>query len=216
MRRTAWLPVVGALVVATLTGCTDSGSSTGSGATGAPAAASTQATAGSAAPSAKAPATGKASATSARIVRDPRAAMPVITPGRVGTIGYGAPSAKDKQRFAAVSKASAHVITSSAIHSLTVAGRDVGAVAVYTTKRGVAKSTTFQDQYVVQLLNAVTASKSAPRFVRTKDGVMALTTGAPAVAAWFKDDQLTLVYRDGNSPNLAALAQGVRSAPLKQ
>jgi hypothetical protein len=218
MRSTACVRVLMPLVVgATLTGCTDPGSSTGPSAP--PSAAVTGATPPSASvtpPTTAAPGglpTAKPSSARPRTLKDPRAALPVITPGRVGTIGYGAPSAKDKQRFAAVTKYSGGVITSSTVHSLTVGGHDVGAVAVYTTRRGLAKSTAFQDQYVVQLLNAVTASTSGARFVRTKDGVMALTSGEPAVAAWFKDDAVTFVYREGMTPNLAALAQGVRSAP---
>lgn len=221
MVATRRVAVLGSLVaVVILTGCTGQGSPTPASTDGrSSSAAQTPAPStpgssgsGSSTPS-KVPLRAKATSIAPRAVGDPRASMPVVNPTPVGLIGYGTASARDRQRFAAVQVASASLITSSAVRTITVRGTDVGAVAVYGIKRGVAKSTTFQDQYAVQLLGAVTRSTSQPRFVRTRDGVMALSTGSPAVAAWFKDDQLTLVYRDAGTPELAALAQGVRSAP---
>lgn len=139
--------------------------------------------------------------------------MPVVDPTPVVQIGYGSASARDRRRFAAVQAASASLITSSTVRTITVRGKEVGVVGVYGIKRGAARSTTFQDQYAVQLLGAVTRSTSQPRFVRTRDGVMALSTGNASAAAWFEGDQLTLLYRAAGTPELAALAQGVRSAP---
>ena len=140
--------------------------------------------------------------------------MPVITPGTVGQIAYGPASASDEARFAPVTKASGGLLVSSTVSTVTVGGRDVGAVASYGTRRGAAKSPIFQDQYVVQLLNAVAGSASPPRFVRAKDKVMAFSTGPTAVAGWFDGDRVVLVYRQGGTPDLAALAHGVRSMPL--
>jgi hypothetical protein len=197
MVRTARLGAMCTLAVAVaLTGCTDSGSK-----------GSSSIRDGGSTPS---PST---AVTAPPTTSDPRKAMPVITPAEVGTIGYGTASAKDKQRFRAVKKASANLITSSSVSTLTVAGHDVGAVAVYSTKPGVANSTMFQDQYVVQLLNVVASSKSPPRFVRARGKVMALSTGSTAMAAWFEGDRVILVYRDSKTPDLAALAQGVRATP---
>lgn len=139
--------------------------------------------------------------------------MPVITPAKLGAIGYGPPSAKDRERFAPARKASGGLLVSSSVKTLMVSGRDVGGVAVYSTKPGVAKSSVFQDQYVVQLINAVTGSKSAPRFVKADGQVMALSTGGPAVAGWFEGDRVVLVYRQAKTPDLAALAFGVQSTP---
>ena len=139
--------------------------------------------------------------------------MPAITPAKLGGIAYGPPSAKDRQRFAPAREASGGLLVSSSVKTLTVSGRDVGGVAVYTTKKGVAKSPVFQDQYVVQLINAVTGSKSAPRFVKADGQVMALSTGSKAVAGWFEGNQVVLVYRQAKTPDLAALAFGVHSTP---
>ncbi|WP_406832171.1 hypothetical protein ABEG17_04920 [Pedococcus sp. KACC 23699] len=214
-RRAVLGPLAAAVI---LTGCTGPGSPTpASTGGGSPSAASTPgaSTPGSSRSGSSTPAQGRAGATASpvapRAVTDPRAAMPVISPNPVGQIGYGTASVGDRRHFVAVTGASAGMITSSAVRTVTVNGTDVGAVAVYRIKRGAAASTTFQDQYAVQLLGAVARSK--PRFVRTRSGVMALSTGKASVAAWFKDDQLTLVYRDAGTPELAALAQGVRSAP---
>ena len=139
--------------------------------------------------------------------------MPVITPAKLGGIGYGPASTKDRERFAPARKASGGLLVSSSVKTLTVSGRDVGGVAVYSTKPGVAKGAVFQDQYVVQLINAVTGSKSAPRFVKADGQVMALSTGGPAVAGWFEGDRVVLVYRQAKTPDLAALAFGVQSTP---
>jgi len=145
---------------------------------------------------------------------DPRAAMPVITPKSVGTVAYAPASAQDKARFTPVRKASGGLITKGSVTSVTVSGRDVGAVAVYGTKQGLAKSPMFQDQYVVQLMNAVAGADASPRFVRSQGKVVALSTGAQAVAGWFDGDRVVLVFRAAKSPDLAALAHGVRSTPV--
>jgi hypothetical protein len=102
---------------------------------------------------------------------------------------------------------------SSAVSGLSVGGRNVGAVAVYGTKPGMAKSEIFQDQYVTQLINAVTKEKTSPRFVQVHGQVFALSTGSVAVAGWFEGDQVVLVYRQRPTPELAALAVGVRATP---
>ena len=150
----------------------------------------------------------------ARPTTDPRKAMPVITPGTVGQIGYGPASAKDRARFARALEASGGLLVSKSVSTLTVSGRDVGGVAVYSTKKSLAKSPMFQDQYVVQLINAITRSKSGPRFVKAEGQVMALSTGGAAVAGWFEGNRIVLVYRQAKSPDLAALAFGVKSTPI--
>ena len=87
-------------------------------------------------------------------------------------------------------------------------------MVVYSTKPGLAKSPMFQDQYVVQLINAVTGSSSAPRFVRAGGQVLALSAGpAGAVAGWFQGDKVLLLYRQGRTPDLTGLALAVRAAP---
>jgi hypothetical protein len=150
----------------------------------------------------------------ARPTTDPRKAMPVIAPGTVGQIGYGPPSAKDRARFARALKASGGLLVSKSVSTLTVSGRDVGGVAVYSTQKSLANSPVFQDQYVVQLITAVTGSKSAPRFVKAEGQVMALSTGGAAVAGWFEGNRVVLVYRQTTTPDLADLAFGVKWTPL--
>jgi hypothetical protein len=140
--------------------------------------------------------------------------MPVITPGTVGQIGYGPASATDRARFARALKASGGLVVSKSVSTLTVSGRDVGGVAVYSTRKSLAKSPVFQDQYVVQLINAVTRSKSAPRFVKADGQVMALSTGGAAVAGWFEGNRVVLVYRQEKTPDLADLAFSVKSTSL--
>jgi hypothetical protein len=139
--------------------------------------------------------------------------MPVISPATVSQISYAPGSATDTARFKAVHKASAGLLVSSSVKSLNVAGRDVGSVAVYGTKPGLAKSTMFQDQYVVQLINAVAGVKSSPAFVRAHGQVIALSTGKVAVAGWFDGSKVVLLYRAGTTPDLAALAVSVRATP---
>ena len=164
--------------------------------------------------SAKSDATTSAAPGVTRPTADARKAMPVITPGTVGQIGYGPASDMDRARLARALKASGGLLVSKAVNTLTVSGRDVGGVAVYNTKKSVAKSPLFQDQYVVQLINAVTRSKSAPRFVRANGQVMALSTGGAAVAGWFEGNRVVLVYRQTKTPDLADLAFGVKATPL--
>jgi hypothetical protein len=144
---------------------------------------------------------------------DARKAMPAVTPTAVTGVSYAPPSVAARARFAPVLKASGGVLSSSSVKTLKVSGGDVGGVAVYGTKPGLAKSQTFQDQYVVQLINAVAGQHSSPRFVRANGQVMALSTGPSAVAGWFEGDHVVLVYRAGPTPDLAALALGVRNAP---
>jgi hypothetical protein len=165
--------------------------------------------------SAKSEATTSAAPGVARPTTDARKALPVITPGAVGQIGYGPASDMDRARLARALKASGGLLVSKGVvNTLTVSGRDVGGVAVYSTKKSVAKSPVFQDQYVVQLINAVTRSKSAPRFVKADGQVMALSTGGTAVAGWFEGNRVVLVYRQTKTPDLAALAFGVKSTSL--
>jgi hypothetical protein len=121
----------------------------------------------------------------------------------------------DRAHFARALRASGGLLVSKAVNTLTVSGRDVGGVAVYSTKKSLAKSPVFQDQYVVQLINAVTRSKSAPRFVKADGQVMALSTGGTAVAGWFEGNRVVLVYRQTKTPDLADLAFGVKSTPLQ-
>lgn len=141
--------------------------------------------------------------------------MPRISPSPVAGLAYGAASAADRARFAAALKVSGGLLVSKSVHTLAVGGSDVGGVAVYATKAGATKSTTFQDQYVVQLVNAVTRSSSEPRFVKVGSQVMALSTGQKAVAGWVSGDRVVLVIRQGGRPDLAALAAAVNATPLK-
>jgi len=139
--------------------------------------------------------------------------MPRISPSPVAGLAYGAASAADRARFAAALKVSGGLLVSKSVHTLAVGGSDVGGVAVYATKAGATKSTTFQDQYVVQLVNAVAGPKASPRFFRAGSQVMALSTHGVPVAGWFQGDRLTLVYRTGSAPDLAVLAVGVSATP---
>ena len=143
----------------------------------------------------------------------PSKSMPVINPPAIGGIGYAPASQLGRTRLAPVHMASADLLVSYSVSTLTVLGRDVGAVGVYRTKSGMTRSTIFQQQYVVQLINAVTSQKTTPRIVQVDGSVMALSTGPIAVAGWFKGDQVVLVYRHATSPDLAALATGVRATP---
>ena len=127
-------------------------------------------------------------------------------------VGYAPASAAVSTRFAAAQKASGGLLASGSVKGLVLGGRDVGGVGVYAVKPGPAKSTTFQRQYVVQLVNAVAGSTSSPRFVRAGDQVLATSTGAKAVAGWFEGGKVVVVYRSAGAPDLTALAVAVHRA----
>jgi hypothetical protein len=143
---------------------------------------------------------------------DPRVGLPTVTPKAVTTISYAPAPSAAKARFASVLKASGGLVVSSKVSSVKLGGAVVGVVGVYATKPGLAKSSTFQDQYVVQLMQAVTKDKGTPRFVRVNGRVVALSNGAVPVAGWFEGDRVVLVYRQGRTPDLAGLALGVLRA----
>jgi hypothetical protein len=176
-------------------------------------------TSGKSSASGKASTSGKSSASgkgsTARKSSDPRQGLPVAKNAPVAAVGFGTASNSDRARFRAVDRASAGLVTSSSVRTLTVAGRDVGAVAVYDTKPGLGKSAIFQDQYLVQLMNSVTGTTWSPIFVRADGQVMAYSKGEPAVAGWFEKDRVTLVYRTAPTPDLVGLARAVRSTSVK-
>lgn len=202
-RMTARLAVAGAVLAASaLTACSGSGSS-GTLPSSASASSSTS-------PSGGDGATVQGSARSSGDA-DQRLTMPVITPTSVGDIAYRPASAADRALFAPALRASGGLLVASSVYALSVSGQDVGSVAFYTTKAGLSQSPTFQDQYVVQLINALAGTASPPRFVRVKGQPIALSTGPAAVAGWIDGDHVVLVHRQGRTPELAALAAGVRS-----
>jgi hypothetical protein len=208
-RAVARWGILVALTVMALCACTVSGASQ----TAPPASGSTATRSGSAAGSGTSTGSSPGSSPGARKTADPRASMPIISPSPVARLAYGPASAADRTRFAPALKVSGGLLVSSSVHTLAVAGSDVGGVAVYATKPGATKSTTFQDQYVVQLVNAVAGPKASPRFFRAGSQVIALSTHGVPVAGWFHGDRLTLVYRTGSAPDLAVLALGVRATP---
>jgi hypothetical protein len=156
-----------------------------------------------------------ASTTKQFLPPDPRADLPVVKAAKVGEISYAKASAERVKLFAPAAKASGGLTIDSSVTTVRVAGKDTGALAVYSLKPGQAKSPTFQDQYVVQLVNALTRSESEPRFVRVEGQVMALSTGSKAIAAWVSGDRVVLLYRQVGKTDLAALAAAVKAHPLK-
>ena len=132
-------------------------------------------------------------------------ATPSTSPPSIKHVGYGKPSPKDKAHFAAVSRAGAGLIKSAAVHDLTVAGRDVGAVATYQVARDAARSRTFRDQFLVQALNATTKSNGSPKFLRAGDGVVAVSHADKGAAGSFQEDRLVLVVRERGKADLAGL-----------
>ncbi|MFC8501699.1 hypothetical protein ACFUC1_05030 [Pedococcus sp. NPDC057267] len=183
--------------------CTGSGSGSGSDSHG------------SAAPSGS-PSSATAGSTPSRTTaRDARADVPRVSPAKLLDVSYAKASASRMQLFSPVAKASGGLATQRSVTTVRVGGKDAGVVAVYTLKPGSSKSATFQDQYVVQLLNAVSRSTAEPRFVKVGSQVMALSTGQRSVAGWVSSDQVVLVVRQGNQPDLAALAAAVQATPLK-
>lgn len=148
-------------------------------------------------------------------VKDTRADVPRVSPAKLADVSYAKASAGRMQLFSPVAKASGGLATQRSVTTVRVGGKDAGVVAVYTLKPGSSKSTTFQDQYVVQLLNSVSRSTAEPRFVKVGSQVMALSTGQRSVAGWVSSNQLVLVLRQGNQPDLAALAAAVQATPLK-
>lgn len=156
-----------------------------------------------------------ASPTTKATAKDPRAHLPSAKPVGSVSVSYAAATSNDKGRLAPVQAASADLIDRSTVRTITVGGRSVGVVGVYTVKKSAGRSPIFQDQYVVQLINAVTGRATTPQFVKADGQVLALSTTPTAVAGWFTGDTVTLVYRQGKIPDLAALALAVRSSPVR-
>ena len=148
-------------------------------------------------------------------VKDTRADVPRVSPAKLADVSYAKASAGRMRLFTPVAKASGGLATQRSVTTVRVGGRDAGVVAVYTLKPGSSRSSTFQDQYVVQLLNAVSRSTSEPRFVKVGSQVMALSTGKTPVAGWVSSNRLVLVLRQGNQPDLAALAAAVQATPVE-
>ena len=170
---------------------------------------------GSAAPARSATSSTSGSTPSRATVKDTRADVPRVSPAKLADVSYAKASAGRMQLFSPVAKASGGLATQRSVTTVRVGGKDAGVVAVYTLKPGSSKSTTFQDQYVVQLLNSVSRSTAEPRFVKVGSQVMALSTGQRSVAGWVSSNQLVLVLRQGSQPDLAALAAAVQATPLK-
>jgi hypothetical protein len=222
--RPALLAVIAAALA--VAGCSSSGAggSAAAASPGSPAASSGAAAAGSstgtpagpARPSSTAGAAGSSSAPATRrsTTALARPSIPTVKATAVGGVGYTAAPADVRSRFARIPKASGGLVSSSSVRGLTVGGREVGGVGVYSVEPGPAKSVTFQRQYVVQLVDALAGSTAAPRFVQADRQVLATSTGGAAVAGWFEGGKVVLVYRSGSSPDLTALALGVRKAGL--
>lgn len=221
--RPALLAVLAAALA--VGGCTSSGAGQAAPAAsgGSPAASTGGATAGSgtgspagtARPSSTAGAPGPSSTATRRPTTAlARPSIPSVRATAAGGIGYTAAPADVRTRFTRVSKASGGLLTSGSVRGLRVGGRDVGGVGVYSVEAGPAKSATFQRQYVVQLVDALAGSTAAPRFVQAGGQVLATSTAGAAVAGWFQGDKVVLVYRRAASPDLSALALGVRQAGL--
>jgi hypothetical protein len=139
--------------------------------------------------------------------------LSATAPSQTVDVRYEQASAAVEHWFAPVVPAAGGLLSGQRIKAIRVGGQQVGGVASYAVKPGLAKSTVFQDQYVVQLVHAVTKDATPPQLVRIDDHVVALSKGAVAVAGWFEGDIAVLVYRAGSSPDLTALAAAVRSHP---
>ena len=101
------------------------------------------------------------------------------------------------------------------MRSVTVGGRPVAAVGVYTVKKSAGTNPIFQDQYLVQLLNAVGGARTKPKFVRVQGTVTALSTGPVRVVGWFSGDRVTVVVPTAGQTDLVGLAAGMQDSPLK-
>lgn len=168
---------------------------------------------------ARASTSGSSSAPSSRpttkTATDPRATMPAAKPATVAAVAYTPASSKDKARLAKVDAASADLIDRSTLRAITVAGKQVGTVGVYTVKTRAGRSPMFQDQYLVQLLNAVGGPKTQLKFVKVEGTVTAISTGAVHLAGWFSGDQVTVVVPTAAQMDLVGLAAGMQASPVK-
>lgn len=146
-------------------------------------------------------------------VTNPRDGLPLVTASPLKGIQYAAAPAEAKAFFAPVTNASGGLVVSSKVSAVKIDGRAVGMVGVYSVKPGLSKSDMFQDQYVVQLIQAVTKSSSSPRFVRMNGRVVALSTGRVPVVGWFEADRAVLIHRQAAKPDLEDLAFSVIRQP---
>ena len=147
---------------------------------------------------------------------DPREALPAASAKGVGEVAYSAASAAVRERLAGVAEAAEGVSVASGLNTLSIGGKKVGGIAAVVVPAEMAGSDTFQDQFVVQLLNGVTDGARAPRFVRVDGVPVATTDGKVRYVGWFDENTAYVVAREASSPDLVSLAAAVMDAPPPQ
>lgn len=125
---------------------------------------------------------------------------------------YSSASSADRRTFERVSKASGGLSTLSEVKVVRKASKAVGVVATYKVGAQVADSAIFREQYLVQLLAALTQSRGSAKYVVIDKTNIALVDAGGA-AGWFQGNEVVLVQRSGKSTALTQLAAGVLRAP---
>lgn len=144
---------------------------------------------------------------------DPRKVLPSASAKGVGEVAYSAPSAAVRESLAGVAKAAKGVSVSSRLNSLSIGDKRVGGIAAVAVPAEMARSHTFQDQFVVQLLNSVADGAKEPRFVRVDGVPVATTDGKVRYVGWFDENIAYVVARQASGPDLVSLAAAVMDAP---
>ena len=142
---------------------------------------------------------------------DFRGGLPSTSVKPPAEVSYAAASSVVTKTFAPVKGAEGGLVTRTTLHVVRLAGKPSGGVGVYAVKPGLSKSTVFQDQYVSQLMKSITKETAPPKSQRINGQVVQLSHGKIAVAGWFEGDDVVLVWREADTPNLPDLAAGVHA-----
>ena len=104
--------------------------------------------------------------------------------------------------FAKAQTADAALIKASQVRQVQLDGSTVGAVAIFTVPPELTQSEIFQNQYLTQLLRALMAKPTTPRFVRIDGHSVAMITGRlglPGLVRWRQGDLVPQQQAPGRS-----------------
>jgi len=140
---------------------------------------------------------------------DPRATLTSVSADKVGKIEYSRATSKVRSRLAVISDAAKGVAVGTRLSTVSLQGRAVGGVASVAVPSKMAGNAMFQDQFVVQLLNAVSKGSEKPRFVRLSGRPVAVTQGKLRLAGWFEGSRAVVLAIDSAEPDVTSLAAAV-------
>jgi hypothetical protein len=129
----------------------------------------------------------------------PSTALPVVSARPVDAVTATVATKSVGSTFAPVTRSAGTVVTRTELRTLTVGGRPIGGLAVYTVPAGSAASQTFRDQFLAQLLAPLAADRHGER-VRIGSTAVALVRADSPAAGWFEDDRVVILSQTRSSP----------------